>query len=138
MKKLDNRGSVLTVILLLLVAAAIVFFIFFKDKFGFGSGSDGDGKGDKNVESSVSTEVTIENTTEQDGSAEKIITIVVKQSKYYIDDKEYTLAEIEGLIKDDTEKTAKYVMEDNYAGAEAWDQLKSLFTSYDITPVKND
>lgn len=138
MKKLNNRGYALVIILILLLVAAAIAFVFFKDKLGLG-GADGDGSGSEKVQTDFSEENTTEQTTtEQDGNAGKTIVIIVKQSKYIIDEKEYTLSEIEGILKEDTEKQIKYVMEDNYAGTEAWDQLKSLFASYDITPIKED
>lgn len=138
MKKLNNKGNVIGVLLLILVVCAVVCFILFKDKLGFGKGDGKDGSGDESEKSSISTENTTEATTEQEGSASNTVVIVVKQSKYFIDDTEYTLTDIEGLIKDDTDRQAKYIMEDKYAGTEAWDQLKSLFNSYDITPIKED
>lgn len=120
-KKKKRKFPLLLLLLLLLIIAAILFF---GNGGGFGFWNSGD-KGTK--------ETTEADTTEH--VEEKTITIEVKQGQYFIDGKEVTLTDIEQIIKENDAEHTKYVMDDNYAGTQSWDELKALFSNQGITPL---
>ncbi len=65
---------------------------------------------------------------------EKKVVIVVKQDKYYVDDKEVTLTEIEALVTG--EENVIVTLENNYASVEAWDNLRTKLYEWKITVVE--
>ncbi len=122
-KKKKRKFPLLLLLLLLLIAA--VLFLGKGGGFGFW-GSD-------NKETEKTTEA---DTTEE--PEENTITIEVKQGQYFIDGKEVTLTDIEQIIKENDAEHTKYVMDDNYAGTQSWNELKALFSNYGITPVMEE
>lgn len=70
-----------------------------------------------------------------DKNEEITVTIVVMQDKYMIEEQEVTLTQIKEKV---TDKSAiiKVVLEDNYASAKAWDNIKSSLTEWDIVPIE--
>lgn len=60
----------------------------------------------------------------------KTVRIEARQDQYFIDGTEVSLGEIEALIT--AEENADFVLEDHYASAKAWDELKALFTKYEV------
>ncbi len=122
-KKKKRKFPLLLLLLLLLIAA--VLFLGKGGGFGFW-GSD-------NKETEKTTEA---DTTEE--PEENTITIEVKQGQYFIDGKEVTLTDIEQIIKENDAEHTKYVMDDNYAGTQSWNELKALFSNHGITPVMEE
>lgn len=107
--------------------------------FGFGDGN-GFGTGDK-----VSVNADAENQTDekQDVTEEKkeeagavTVTIEVKQAQYLIDGAEKTLVDIEALLAAEDAANTSFVLVDNYAAAKEWDEIKALFTEYEIDAVE--
>ncbi len=122
-KKKKRKFPLLLLLLLLLIAA--VLFLGKGGGFGFW-GSD-------NKETEKTTEA---DTTEE--PEENTITIEVKQGQYFINGKEVTLTDIEQIIKENDAEHTKYVMDDNYAGTQSWNELKALFSNHGITPVMEE
>lgn len=132
-------GKVLGVIGTILVAFAIFFFLFFGKGFGLGNGKgDGDGNGSAVSNEQDVNESETQNEVNEGTGADNGITVVieVKQSQYLIDGKEMTLSEIESLIQGYDPENTSFVIEDNYAAAKAWDEIKELFLSYEISVVE--
>lgn len=135
-------GKVLGVIGTILVAFAIFCYLFFGKGFGLGNGKgDGDGNGNAvNNEQDMSDNEESEPQNEISGGtgADNEITVVieVKQSQYLIDGKEMTLSDIESLIQGYDLESTSFVIEDNYAAAKAWDEIKELFLSYEVSVVE--
>lgn len=123
-KKKKRKFPFLLFVLLVLIIAAIIFF---GKGGGFGFFNSGD-KGTPKTTEADTTEREEENT----------VTIEVKQGQYFIDGKEVTLADIEQIIKENDAEQTKYVMDDNYAGTQSWDELKALFSNHGITPVMEE
>ncbi|MGN0401405.1 MAG: hypothetical protein ACI4HQ_03975 [Acetatifactor sp.] len=122
------------------IAAAILLFIFGKG-FGLGPGlglgTNADVGESKESESAVvSGESVPEETTESSENTEVTITIEVKQDQYFVDGQEKTLEDIEGLLEDKDGVKYTYVLENNYASAKAWDDIKALFVSREISVVE--
>ncbi|MBQ2802312.1 MAG: hypothetical protein IJF07_00230 [Lachnospiraceae bacterium] len=125
-------------VLVIVVIAVIAVMVFFGEGFGFGSGT-GEGNGDSTV--AQSSEEQVESSTSQTEevsgeAANTTVTIEVKQSQYLIEGKETSLSEMEALLTADTAKTTTFILEDNYASAKAWDELKKLFTDYELDVVE--
>lgn len=132
-------GKVLGVIGTILVAFAIFFFLFFGKGFGLGNGKgDGDGNGSAVSNEQDVNESETQNEVNEGTGADNGITVVieVKQSQYLIDGKEMTLSEIESLIQGYDPENTSFVIEDNYAAAKAWDEIKELFLSYEVSVVE--
>lgn len=124
-KKKKKRKFPLLLFLLLLLIIAVLLFLGKGGGFGFW-GSD-------NKETEKTTEAV---TTEE--PEENTITIEVRQGQYFIDGKEVTLTDIEQIIKENDAGHTKYVMDDNYAGTQSWNELKALFSNHGITPVMEE
>ena len=69
--------------------------------------------------------------TQEEKDAAKV-SIEVKQGQYFIDGVEKTLADVEALLTAEGAANTSFVLVDNYAAAKAWDEVKALFTKYDI------
>ncbi|MCM1400187.1 MAG: hypothetical protein NC225_11985 [Clostridium sp.] len=121
-KKKKRKFPWLFFLLLVLIIAALLFF-------GKGGGFGFFNSGDKGTEKNTEADATED---------EKTITIEVKQGQYFIDDKEVTLTDIEQIINENDAAHTKYVMDDNYAGTQSWDELKALFSNHGITPVMEE
>lgn len=123
-KKKKRKFPLLLLLLLALIIAAILFL---GNGGGLGFGLSGNKEAEKATEADT-TEKVEENT----------ITIEVKQGQYFIDGKEVTLTDIEQIIKENDAEHTKYVMDDNYAGTQSWNELKALFSNQGITPVMEE
>lgn len=66
----------------------------------------------------------------------KEISIEVKQGQYLIDGVEKSLADIEALLTAENGAENSYVLVNNFAAAKAWDEVKALFTEYEIDVVE--
>lgn len=132
-------GKVLGIIGTILVALAIFFYLFFGKGFGLGNGKgDGDGNGSAVSNEQDVKESETQNEVNEGTGADNGITVVieVKQSQYLVDGKEMTLSEIESLIQGYDLENTSFIIEDNYAAAKAWDEIKELFLSYEISVVE--
>ena len=69
--------------------------------------------------------------TQEEKGTEKV-SIEVKQGQYLIDGTEKSLADIEALLTAENAADTSFVLVDNYAASKAWDEVKALFTKYDI------
>lgn len=121
-------GKIIGGILGTLVIAGLVLFLLFH--FGVLSFGKGDGNGD------VKTETVTDMRSEAIDEVEEItVTIVVKQDKYVIEEQEVTLTQIKEKV---TDKSAiiKVILEDNYASAKAWDDIKTSLTEWGIVPIE--
>lgn len=132
--------KLLGILVLAIIIFAIAFIFLFGKGFGFGDGT-GDGEGNESsTEQNVNTDEkseTPDETEENKGAVDEItILIEVKQSQYLVDGKEVTLSEIESLIADADIENTSFILEDNYASSKAWDEIKNLFTSYEISVIE--
>lgn len=121
-------GKIIGGILGTLAIAGLVLFLLFH--FGVLSFGKGDGNGD------VKTETVTDMRSEAIDEVEEItVTIVVKQDKYVIEEQEVTLTQIKEKV---TDKSAiiKVILEDNYASAKAWDDIKTSLTEWGIVPIE--
>jgi hypothetical protein len=121
-------GKIIGGILGTLAIAGLVLFLLFH--FGVLSFGKGDGNGD------VKTETVTDMRSEAIDEVEEItVTIVVKQDKYVIEEQEVTLTQIKEKV---TDKSAiiKVILEDNYASAKAWDDIKTSLTDWGIVPIE--
>lgn len=121
-------GKIIGGILGTLAIAGLVLFLLFH--FGVLSFGKGDGNGD------VKTETLTDMRSEAIDEVEEItVTIVVKQDKYVIEEQEVTLTQIKEKV---TDKSAiiKVILEDNYASAKAWDDIKTSLTEWGIVPIE--
>lgn len=123
-KKKKRKFSLLLFLLLLLIIAAVLFL-------GKGGGLGFWGSDNKETEKTTAADTT-------ETVEENTITIEVKQGQYFIDGKEVTLTDIEQIIKENDAEHTKYVMDDNYAGTQSWEELKALFSNQGITPVMEE
>jgi len=64
------------------------------------------------------------------------VSIEVQQGQYLIDGTEKSLAEIETLLAAENAADTSFVLVDNYAAAKAWDEVKALFTKYELDVVE--
>lgn len=121
-------GKIIGGILGTLAIAGLVLFLLFH--FGVLSFGKGDGNG------GVKTETVTDMRSEAIDEVEEItVTIVVKQDKYVIEEQEVTLTQIKEKV---TDKSAiiKVILEDNYASAKAWDDIKTSLTEWGIVPIE--
>lgn len=121
-------GKVIGGILGTLTIVVLVLFLLLH--FGLLSWGKNSGNGDKKSE-----EAEIEVSTTTDEIEEITITIVVMQDKYFIDEQEVTLTQINEKV---TDKSAiiKVVLENNYASAKAWDDIKTYFAEWGVIPIE--
>lgn len=126
-KEKKKKKRKFPLLLLLLLVLIIVAILFLGNGGGLGFGLSGNKEAEKATEADT-TEKVEENT----------ITIEVKQGQYFIDGKEVTLTDIEQIIKENDTEHTKYVMDDNYAGTQSWNELKALFSNQGITPVMEE
>lgn len=69
--------------------------------------------------------------TQEEKDAVKV-SIEVREGQYLIDGAEKSLADIEALLTAEDAADTAFVLVDNYAATKAWDEVKALFTKYDI------
>lgn len=123
-------GKFIGGILSTLVIVGLVFFLLFR--LGFLSWGNGSGNGDGDLKTEKATdEIPVIN----DESKEITITIVITQDQYLIDDQEVTLTQIKEKVTDKS-ATIKVILEDNYASAKAWDDIKTNLAEWGITPIE--
>lgn len=132
--------KVLGIIVTILIVAGIVFIFFFGKGSGFGIGAkDGEGDGE-NTEQEVNVDEETENRDEveadNEAAEQNTVLIEVKQSQYLINGEEKTLSEIESLLSDENVGNTIFILEDNYASTKAWDEIKKLFTGYEISVIE--
>ncbi len=108
------------------IITGMVFFLLFH--FGLPGFGTGTGNGDENTDAVEETQTT------EEESKEIEITIVVTQDKYLIDEQEVTLTQIKELVTD-ASAAIEVILEDNYASAKAWDDIKTNLESWGITPI---
>lgn len=121
-------GKIIGGILGTLAIAGLVLFLLFH--FGVLSFGKGDGNGD------VKTETVTDMRSEAIDEVEEItVTIVVKQDKYVIEEQEVTLTQIKEKVTDNS-AIIKVILEDNYASAKAWDDIKTSLTDWGIVPIE--
>ena len=123
-------GKVISGIFGTLVVGAIVLFLLFR--MGLISWGPGSGTGDGGEQFNT---VSDENQMIVEDPEEVTITIVVTQDKYMIDGQEVTLTQIKEKVTDES-KTIKVVLEDNYASAKTWDEIKTNLAEWDIVPIE--
>ena len=128
------------------IAAVIAALALFGGK-GLGLGGGGGlgldlGK-DSNVSSDAENQTdeekeTVENKQEElpEEKETKEISIEVTQGQYLIDGAEKSLADIEALLTAENGAENSYVLVNNFAAAKAWDDVKALFTEYEIDVVE--
>lgn len=110
----------------------VILILFLLSHFGLLSWGKGDGTGN----GEANTETVIKEDVESTDEVEEIeITIVVRQDKYLIDDQEVTLTQIKERITDKSAEI-KVILEDNYASAKAWDDIKVNLTKWGVTPIE--
>lgn len=104
----------------LVIAGLIIFLLFYFGVLGFGG--SGDSKGGTNKEQSEIKE------TEE-------ITIIVTQDEYFIDEQKVTLTQIKEKVTDES-AVIKVVLENNYASAKAWDDIRTSLAEWGIIPIE--
>lgn len=115
---------------------AIAALLFGKD-FGLGLGDGlgfGDGKESKPVSSEVKEEVKdeVKEEVKDENKEKKTVVIEVKQDKYFIGEVEKSLADIEAMLTGEEVANTSFVLESNYAATKEWDEIKALFTQYEV------
>ena len=118
---------------------AIAALLFGKD-FGLGLGDGlgfGDGKNSKPVSSEVKDDAEdvkdeVKEEIKEEDKEKKTVVIVVTQDKYLIGEEEKTLADIEALLTGEEVSNTIFVLENNYAATKEWDEIKALFTQYEV------
>lgn len=125
-------GKVIGGILGTLVIAGLVLFLLFR--LGLISWGNGNGSGNGDDDVKVDTVVN-ENQVIDDEVKEITITIVVTQDQYLIDGQEVTLTQIKEKVTDKS-LLVKVVLEDNYASAKAWDDIKTNLAEWGVTPIE--
>lgn len=123
-------GKVIGGILGTLVVAGIVLFLLFH----FGLLSWGGGNGNGNVDEKNGA-VAEDNQGAADESKDITITIVVTQDQYLIDEQQVTLTQIKEKVTDES-AIIKVILEDNYASAKAWDDIKINLEKWGIIPIE--
>lgn len=132
MEDKEQMGKVIGGILGTLVIAGLVLFLLFH----FDVLSLGKGNGNGNENDDTKTESVTDKRSEVSNEVEEItITIVVTQDQYLIDDQEVTLTQIKEKV---TDKSAiiKVILEDNYASAKAWDDIKARLAEWEVVPIE--
>ena len=124
------------------IAAVIALLALFGGKgLGLGGGGGlGLGIGnEKNVESDAKDQkdeekepVEEKKDETQEGKDAATVSIEVKQGQYLIDGAEKSLADIEALLTAENASDTSFVLVNNYAATKAWDEVKALFTKYEI------
>ena len=120
------------------IAAVIAALAFFGGK-GLGLGAGGGlGLGIGN-DTTVNSDVQNKQGEEKDPVEEKkdekdavVVSIEVKEGQYLIDGAEKSLADIEALLTAEDAASTSFELVNNYAASKAWDEIKALFTKYDI------
>lgn len=118
---------------------AIAALLFGKD-FGLGLGDGfglGEGKDSKPVSSEVKEDTEevkdeIKEEVKEENKEKKTVVIEVKQDKYFIGEAEKSLADIEALLTGEEVANTSFVLESNYAATKEWDEIKALFTQYEV------
>lgn len=108
-----------------LVTVLVVVLLFYFGILGWGSGK-GNGNGAADADTKQSQTIEKEN---------KEITIVVTQDKYMMDEQEVTLTQIKEKVTD-TSAEITVVLENNYASAKAWDEIKNNLQQWGIVPIE--
>ena len=121
--------KILGILVVLAIIGLVVWYLLGK---GFGLGGTGEGNGQNNE---INNQQDVNSDTEQEIEKETII-IEVKQSQYLVDGKEVTLSDIESMLSADKVENTVFILEDNYASTKAWDEVKKLFTSYEISVIE--
>ncbi len=123
------------------VLAAILFFggrgLGLGGGGGFGFGKDVSVNSDAENQTEDENEPVEEKkdeVPEEKPSDETVATVLieVKQGQYLIDGAEKSLADIEALLTAEDAANTSFTLENNYASAKAWDEIKALFTRYEI------
>ena len=139
-KKKSKKGKVAGGVGILAVIAVLGFFggkglgLGHGGGLGFGKASNvsADADSKQNEEKDP-----VENPQEEQKETDKTtVTIEVKQGLYLIDGAEKSLGDIEALLKADNVAETSFVLVDNYAATKAWDEVKALFTEYEIDVVE--
>lgn len=113
----------------LVIGILVVFLLF---HFGLISLGTGSGSGDGVVESKmVEDEIPVI----MDEDEEITITIVVTQDQYLIDEQKVTLTQIREKVTGESAEI-NVVLEDNYASAKAWDEIKTNLAEWGVTPIE--
>ncbi len=139
--KKSKKGKVAGGVGIAAVIAALA--LFGGNGLGLGGGGGlGFGK-DANVNSDAQNQQDevkepVENPKEElpEEKEETTVSIEVKQGQYLIDGAEKSLAEIEALLTAEDAKDTSFVLVNNFAAAKAWDDVKALFTEYEIDVVE--
>lgn len=129
--KMKNIGNILIKLLIgnsVLVIVAVLIILLIKGfGFGFGKGNgEGDGTGNA-VETMAQNSDNIEEQEEND-----VLTIEVKENKYYVDDKAVTISEIKELCTNGDVKEPIFII-NNYASAKEWDALKDCLGELNVS-----
>ncbi len=118
----------------LTAAAALALLLFGGGGLGLGGGS---GFGTQhNVHSTPP--VSDSSTSTPDASASQdatpsVLLIQVTKDQYLVDDRVVTLSELETMIQT---HQGDFALEDHYASAKAWDEIKELFTRYNLIAIE--
>ena len=96
---------------------------------GLGTGKDAQVNSDADKEQEKEKDP-VEEKNEEKGAGK--VSIEVKQGQYLIDGAEKSLADIEAMLTVEDAANISFTLVDNYAATKAWDEVKALFTKYDI------
>ncbi len=140
-KKKGKKGKVVGGVGALALIAALAFF------GGKGLGLGGGGGLGLNKDTNVNADAEnkqdevkdpVENVQEEllEEKETTTVSIEVKQGQYLIDGAEKTLVDIEALLTAEDAADTSFVLVDNYAATKAWDDVKALFTEYEIDVVE--
>ena len=140
-KKKGKKGKVVGGVGVVAIRAALA--LLGGKGLGLGGGGGlGFGK-DTNVNSDVQNpqdeeKEPVENPQEELPEEKETVTvsIEVQQGQYLIDGTEKSLAEIEALLAAENAADTSFVLVDNYAAAKAWNEVKALFTKYELDVVE--
>jgi len=122
--------------------AVLALLAFFGGKgLGLGGGSGLGLNKDANVNADVENKQDevkepVEDKQEELPEETVTISIEVMQGQYLIDGAEKSLADIEALLTAENAADTSFVLVDNYAATKAWDEVKALFTKYEINVVE--
>lgn len=127
-------GKVLVGVLGTVIIGILVIFLLVH--FGLLSWGPGNGKGDGNIDSEAKSEAVVdESSVINDETKEITINIVITQDQYSIDEQVVTLTQIREKLTDES-AMINVVLEDNYASAKAWDEIKTSLAEWGITPIE--